>query len=112
MGEARMSIDPMTTLVIPKPAYNILRRLTGESRPDIALSLALKDLIRLKIESARTTVQNLEQKYGMSFEDFNIQWQAEKISGKYTYEVEQDYLTWESALTDLNALDELSMWMT
>ncbi len=106
-----MSIDPMTTLVIPKPAYNVLRRLTGESRPYIALSLALKDLIRLKIESARTTIQSLEQKYGMSYADFESQWQVDKISGKYTYEVEQDYLTWESAITDMTALDELAEWM-
>jgi hypothetical protein len=105
-----MSVDPMTTLVIPKPAYNILRRLTGESRPDVALSLALKDLIRLKIGSARNTIQSLEQKYGMPFAEFESQWQAEKISGKYSYEVEQDYLTWESAITDVNALNELAEW--
>ncbi len=106
-----MSIDPMTTLVIPKPAYNVLRRLTGESRPDIALSLALKDLIRLRLESGRTTIQNLEQKYGMSFADFERQWQADKITGKYTFAVEQDYLAWESAFTDVKALDELAQWM-
>jgi len=39
----------METLVIPKSAYSILRRLTGETRPDVALSLALKDLLRLRL---------------------------------------------------------------
>ncbi len=40
------TVDPT---VIPKPAYNILRRLTGESRPDIALGLALKELVHLRL---------------------------------------------------------------
>ena len=40
----------MTILVLPKPAYNVLRRLTGQSRPDIALSLAFKNLVRLRLE--------------------------------------------------------------
>ncbi len=106
-----MSVDPMTTLVIPKPAYNVLRRLTGESRPDIALSLAIKDLIRLRLESARATIRNQEQKYGLSFADFESQWQSDKIAEKYSLTVEQDYLAWESAITDVNALDELAEWM-
>jgi len=46
----------METLVIPKSAYSILRRLTGETRPDVALSLALKDLLRLRLASLRLTI--------------------------------------------------------
>ena len=53
-----MAIEP---LVIPKPAFNVLRRLTGESRPDVALSLALKDLVRLRLEVAMTDIAALEE---------------------------------------------------
>jgi hypothetical protein len=52
----------MDTLVLPKPAYNVLRRLTGETRPDVALSVALKDLVRLRLEAAQLVIANFEEK--------------------------------------------------
>jgi len=61
-----MATEP---LVIPKPAYNVLRRLTSESRPDMALSLALKDLVRLRLEVARSTNAAFEQKYRTTFNE-------------------------------------------
>ena len=99
------------TVVIPKPAYNVLRRLTGESRPDVALSLALKDLVRLRLEAARSTSAAFEQKYGMAFSVFEQQWKAGKIPGPHGYTVEKDYDDWEAALSDVKALDELAEWL-
>ena len=99
------------TLVIPKPAYNVLRRLTGESRPDVALSLALKDLVRLRLEAARVRIAAFEQKYGMAFAAFQEAWEAGKISEAYSYSVEKDDLEWEAAVTDVAALEELNQWL-
>jgi hypothetical protein len=101
----------MTSVVIPKPAYNVLRRLTGETRPDVALSLALKDLVRLRLEAARTLAASFEQKYQLSFADFENSWQVGKIPAKHSYEVEQDYLAWEAAVTDERSLEELAEWL-
>lgn len=98
------------TLVIPKPAHNLLRRLTGETRPDVALSLALKDLVRLRREAAARVVAEFEAKYGMPFERFAQKWQAGEIPGAHTYAVEQDYWNWEAAVSDIQALEELSEW--
>jgi hypothetical protein len=106
-----MAVDPMTTVVIPKPAYNILRRLTGESRPDIALSLALKDLVRLRLEAVRALSASFEMKYKMSFADFEQSWERGDLQPKHSYEIEQDYLAWEAAVTDERALEELAQWM-
>ena len=103
-----MAVEP---LVIPKPAYNILRRLTGESRQDVALSLALKDLVRFRLEAARSTSAAFEQKYGMSFSAFEQEWSAGKISESHAYPVEKDYWEWEAATTDTQALEELSQWL-
>ena len=103
-----MAIDTVDKLVIPKPAYHVLRRLTGEARPDIALSLALKDLIRLRLEAARTAIDTFEKKYGMAFAAFQEQWQAGQIPAAHSYPVEQDYLEWEAAHTDIQALEELA----
>ena len=98
-------------LVIPKPAYNLLRRLTGESRPDVALSLALKELTRLKLEEARVRSAAYEKKYGLSFQAFAEDWRAEKIANAYSYAVEKDYWEWEAAVTDARALEELGQWL-
>jgi hypothetical protein len=98
----------MDTLVLPKPAYNILRRLTGETRPDVALSVALKDLVRLRLEAAQAVIAAYEGKYGMPFDEFQEAWQAGRISAKYSYAVEGDYWNWEAAVSETRALQELS----
>jgi len=47
-------------LVLPKATHNLVRRLTGQSRPDLALSLALKDLVRLRIKEAKSQIAEFE----------------------------------------------------
>jgi hypothetical protein len=106
-----MAVDPLANLVIPKPAYNVLRRLTGEARPDIALSLALKDLVRLRLEAAQASIASYEQKYHMNFPDFETKWQGGSLPEKHSYEVEQDFLNWEAAITEKQALEEIANWM-
>lgn len=102
----------MTTemVIIPKSTHNILQRLTGQSRPDIALSLALKDLVRLRIESARTDITKFENKYGMAFSEFEQAWEGGKINDAYSYPIEQDYMEWEATIKDLEVLQEISQW--
>ena len=36
-----------------------------------------------------------EEKYGMSFEQFEKLWDEDKIANKHSYEVESDFLDWE-----------------
>jgi len=98
----------MDTLILPKPAYNILRRLTGETRPEVALSVALKDLVRLRLEAAQAIMTGHEQKYGMPFSEFQDAWQSGRISNPHSYEVEGDYWAWEAADSDIKALQELA----
>ncbi len=102
----------MTTemVIIPKGMHNILRRLTGQSRPDIALSLAIKDLIRLRIEAAEARIAAYEQKYGMQFPEFERAWKNGEIKDPYSYPVEQDYMQWETAIADLGLLQEMLQW--
>ncbi len=103
-----MAVEP---LVIPKPAYNVLRRLTGESRPDVALSLALKDLVRFRLEAARSVNAAFEQRYGALYNAFEQDWKAGKIPTPNAYPVEKDYWEWEAAITDMRALEELAEWL-
>ncbi len=55
----------MITDVISKPIYRILSDLTQESRVEVALPLAVKDLIRLKLKEPRERRQEFELRYGM-----------------------------------------------
>jgi hypothetical protein len=102
----------MTTemVVLPKATYSLLHQLTGETHPDRALSLAIKDLIRLKVDEVEKKIQAFEQKYGMDFALFDQKMQAEEILDSYSYEVEQDYLYWEAALSDRKAFRKLAKW--
>jgi hypothetical protein len=56
--------------IVSKSIYKILTELTGEQRFDVALHLATKDLVRLKLREAEQQIKNFEQRYSMAFEKF------------------------------------------
>ena len=97
-------------VVLPKGTRNILQKLTGQSRSDIALSLAIKELINFRIESTKAKIAAYEQKYKMVFPEFEKAWKNGKIQDPYSYPVEQDYMQWETALADLRLLEEILEW--
>lgn len=90
-----------------KSVHRILSRLTGEERFDLALHLATKDLLQLKLMEAERQLEHFENRYGMNFERFTKAWEKGEIPNRHAYEVEQDYWAWETALTDKQRLEEL-----
>jgi hypothetical protein len=99
------------TVVLPKSVHNVLSRLTGQNRSDIALSLAIKDLVRLRLNETQARIATFEKKYGMVFSEFEEACENGKIQDPYAYEVEKDDWEWEAATTDLEALEEISQWL-
>jgi hypothetical protein len=97
--------------IIPKPAYNVLLRLTGEARPDVALHLALQELVARRLQDGKAKIAAFEQSYGMDFAHFQQAWEAGNISEARSYKVESDYWEWEAAVTDVERLEELAAWM-
>jgi hypothetical protein len=93
--------------VISKPIYQILSDLTQESRVEVALLLALKDLIRLKLKEARQQQATFEQHYNLDFAAFKQSWQEGGITNPHSYQVEQDYWEWETAMTDQERLQQM-----
>ena len=93
--------------VISKPIYRILSDLTQESRVEVALPLAIKDWVRLKLKEARGQQEFYEQRHGMGFPSFKQAWQENRISNRHSYEVERDYWEWEAATTDEERLQEM-----
>jgi hypothetical protein len=93
--------------VISKPIYRILSDLTQESRLEVALPLAIKDWVRLKLKEAREQREAFEGRYGMDFSAFKQAWQEGQIADKHAYEVERDYWEWEALVTDEERLRQI-----
>ena len=94
--------------VITKPVYRVLSNLTQENRPEVALPLALKELLRLKLNEARDRQLAFEEKYGTPFAAFKTAWDADEIADRHSYQVESDYWEWEAAVTDESQLTEMA----
>ena len=97
----------MSADVISKPVYQVLSDLTGEPRLEVALPLAIKDWVRLKLKEARQQQDAFRQHYGMDFSAFKQAWQQGQIPNQHSYEVERDYWEWEAAVTDEERLREM-----
>lgn len=98
-------------VVIPKRTHKVLSRLTRQSRPDVALSLAIKELVRLRIKEVAEKIAGFEQKYGMIFSEFETACDDGRIQNPYSYEVEKDDFEWEAATSDLAILEDISQWL-
>ena len=98
----------MYTDVISKPMYHILCDLTREPRLEVALPLAIKDWIRLKLKETNEQREAFEQRYEMDFQAFKQAWQEGRIANKHSYQVERDYREWEAIMTDAERLNQMS----
>ena len=96
----------MIETTVFKPIHKILADLTGEMRFDVALHLATKDLVRLKLKEAGEQRKRFEDRYQMGFEAFKRAWNEGQIPNRHSYEVERDYWEWEAAVTDEKRLQE------
>ena len=97
----------MIETTISKPVQRLLTDLTGEARFDVALHLAMKDLIHLKLREAERQRLEFEERYQMDFEAFKQAWDEGRIADRHAYDVERDYWEWEAAVTDEKRLREM-----
>ena len=64
------------------------------------MTKVLSEYIELKIESLEAQIAHFEQKWGMSFEEFARRSQEGTLGeDPYSWDVEQDFWTWEKAIT-------------
>jgi len=105
MNERKVS--QMLEAVISKPIYRILADLTQESRLEVALPIAVKDLVRLKLKETEERKAAFEQRHGMDFEAFKQAWDEGRIADKHSYEIERDYWEWEATVTDEERLRQM-----
>jgi len=97
----------MTEPAISKSLYKILTDLTGEARFDVALHLATKELVLLKLKEVEEQIEQFEQCYHMDFDHFKQTWDEGHMADQHSYEVERDYWEWEAAVTNRTRLQEI-----
>ena len=97
----------MLSEVISKPIYRVLSDLTQEPRVEVALPLAIKDWVRLKLKETREQRAVFETRYGTDFAVFQQAWQQGQIADKHSYDVEHDYWEWEAVVTDAALLRQM-----
>ena len=100
----------MATVLSPQ-LLKALTDITGEIHLDSALRIITQDAIAHRLESLAKELQSLEQKYGMSFAEFEGRFQAGEVAHQHSYEVEQDYLEWEGLLCRQRRLQEVRNWL-
>ena len=98
--------------IVSKQIYKILADLTGEMRFDMAVHLATKDLLRLKLQEVERETRALEKRYKMNFDDFKRAWDKGGIADRNSYEVERDYWDWEALVTNRGHLEEMLGFLT
>jgi len=101
----------MDQVTIPKTIHRVLSNITGENRADVALELATKDLLRLKLKEVEEQIKQFEARHKMEFADFKQAWISGTIANQHSYNIEKDYWEWEAATGDekkyREMLDEL-----
>ena len=101
----------LTTTTIPKVALRALAELTGEPPPDIVLLITLRDAVEHRLEKIDVAIRAYEQKYGMSFEQFQNRGQTEGIPQQFSYEVECDYLEWDGLISRKRKIEGIRQWL-
>ena len=96
---------------IPKQTKQMLTDITGEPRLDIAISMTLKDAAKYRLNEINKSISKLADKYKVDFGKFEKLWKEGKIKGKFSYDVEKDYLGWDALITRKNKLERILKWV-
>lgn len=99
------------TLTIPKATLRALTELTGDPRPDVALLITLKDAVEHRLEKIDQAIHAFEQKYGMSFEQFQSRGEAGEIPNQFSYDIESDYLEWDGLVSRRKKIEKIGQWL-
>ncbi|NIW78550.1 MAG: hypothetical protein GWN16_03410 [Calditrichae bacterium] len=80
------------TLKIDSKLYKALQESFGKKVLDIKLNDILLSGIENQLEKYNNQILNFEEKYGISFKEFEDMWDSGKIKDRHGYEVESDFI--------------------
>ena len=99
------------TKQIPKQTKKILIDITGEPRLDIAINMTLRDATRYRLNEINKRIKRFYDKYKTDFGKFEKLWKEGKIKNKFSYDIEKDYLEWDSLVTRKDKLERILKWI-
>jgi hypothetical protein len=82
-------------LEIDKDMYNALVESFGEDVLREKLDGLFISAIESRLEQFSREILKFEEKYGISFKEFEQRWDGDEIKDKHSYEVESDFIDWE-----------------
>jgi len=85
----------METLQIPNEVKEMLHYTEGKTLQEKLARLVVSDLEN-RLRSCAERLYEFEKKHGMGFDEFKKAWREDNVPEKYSYEVERDYMEWES----------------
>jgi hypothetical protein len=83
------------TLEIDRDIYNALIESFGEDALKEKIDDILLSAIENLVEKYTREILKFEEKYGVSFKEFEKMWDEESIKAKHSHEVEGDFIDWE-----------------
>lgn len=84
-----------TTVEIDPKIYGVLRQSFGEAALKEKFSDILLAGVQSRLEKFTQEILGFEQKYGISFQEFDQLWDEGKIANRHSHEVEADHFDWE-----------------
>ena len=85
----------MENIQIPNSMKEILQFAEGKTIQEKLARLLLSDLEN-RLRSCTDRLYEFEKKYSLAFKEFKEAWEKNKVPEKYSYEIERDYMEWES----------------
>jgi len=96
---------------IPKQTKKILTDITGDPRLEVAIKMTLKDAAKYRLNEINKSIKKFSGKYRIDFSNFEKSWKEGKIKDKFPYNIEKDYLEWDSLITRKNKLERILKWI-
>lgn len=83
------------TLEIDRDIYNILIESFGENTLREKIDDILLSAMESLLEKYTRKILEFEERYGISFKEFEKMWDEGKIDNKHNHEIEGDFIDWE-----------------
>lgn len=95
------------TLEIDKDIYDALVESFGEDMLKDKIGDILLSAIESRVEQYTREILKFEEKYGVSFKEFEQMWDEGRIKEKHNHEIESDFIDWE--MLDMEKKELLSV---
>ncbi|MFI5364004.1 MAG: hypothetical protein ACHQ4J_00120 [Candidatus Binatia bacterium] len=88
-------------------AQRALRRLQPAADLGSSIEAVTLDALRLRLHDVAGQLAGFEARYGRTFEQFAVDWNAGRQTDRFSHRVERDFMEWEALTAERRELLEL-----